>query len=149
MILPAAVASAVVNARTSDLLAYALLAGSAALGLLVWPALPETVAIHFGLGGDPDTFVSKPVGVVLTPAIGVLAVLAVRYAPERLGGHTGSPASENTTILFVAAVIAYVQAFVYVWNLGYQLDPKVVSVPVLTAAGLLVVYAYRRDAAAT
>ena len=140
------------NARTSDLLAYALLAGSAALGLLVWPALPGSVAIHFGLGGDPDTFVSKPVAVVLTPAIGVLAVLAVlavRYTPERFGGNTGSPASENTTVLFVAAVVAYVQAFVYVWNLGYQLDPNVVTAPVLTAAGLLVVYAYRRDAAAT
>jgi len=138
-----------VNARTSDLFAYALLAGSAALGLLVWPALPESVAIHFGLGGDPDTFVSKPVAVVLTPAIGVLAVLAVRYAPERLGGHTDSLASENTTVLFVAAVIAYAQAFVYVRNLGYQPDPMVVTVPVLIAAGLFVVYVYRQDAGTT
>ena len=49
------------------------------------------------------------------------------------------------SVLFLGATIAYVQGFVLAWNLGFRLDPLVVIAPVLLGAGLLTVYAFKRD----
>ena len=51
---------------------------------------------------------------------------------------------ENLAVVFLGAVVAYAQGFVYAWNLGYRLDTAVVAVPVLVAALALVVYSYTR-----
>ena len=134
------------NVRSTDLVAYALLTGSVLVGLLLWSLLPDSMAIHFGAGGEPDSFVSKPVAVVLTPAIGVAGVLLIRYAPEWASRTHRSPFVEKLTIVFVASVIAYVQGFVYAWNIGYRVDATAfVLVPVLLAAGLFVAYTYTTD----
>jgi uncharacterized membrane protein len=131
------------NARSADLVAYALLVGAALAGLLLWPALPDSMAIHFGAGGEPDSFVAKPVAVVLAPAIGVAAVLLVRYAPE-WASRTRSPYVETLSVVFVGSVIAYIQGFVYAWNLGYRLSIWVVLAPVLLAAAAFVAYTHRQ-----
>lgn len=130
--------------RAVDLLAYTLLAGSVLVGLLLWPSLPDQMAIHFGTSGQPDDFVPKSLGIVLAPAIGLGAILLTRYAPEWASRQYRTPEIENLTVGFVAGVVAYLQGFVYAWNLGYQLDPMIVVAPVLLAAGGLVVYAYAR-----
>lgn len=136
------------NARTADATAYALLAGIALLGVVLWPALPERMAIHFDAGGTPDDRMPKPVAVVLVPATGTLGVLLTRYAPEWLNAGPSSPRVETATVLFVAGVMTYIQAFVYAWNLGYRLDATaVVLVPALVAAAALVGYALTVDPA--
>jgi uncharacterized membrane protein len=132
------------NARSADLVAYTLLVGAALAGLLLWPALPDSMAIHFGAGGEPDSFVAKPIAMVLTPAIGVVAVLLVRYAPE-WASRTRSPYVETLSVVFVASVIAYVQGFVYAWNLGYRLSMWAVLAPVLLVAAAFVAYTYTRE----
>lgn len=134
------------SVRSTDLVAYALLAGSVLAGVLLWPSLPDTMAIHFGVGGQPDSFVSKPLGVVLAPAIGFAGVLVTRYAPDWASRTYRSPAVESATVLFVVAVVAYAQGFVYAWNLGYRVNSTVVVlVPVLLAAGAFVAYTRTRD----
>jgi uncharacterized membrane protein len=133
------------NVRSTDLVAYALLAGSVLVGLLLWSSLPDSMAIHFGVGGEPDSFVAKPVGVLLAPTIGLGAVVLTRYGPERASRTYGSPYIENVAVVFTATVIAYAQGFVYAWNLGYRPGSLVVLAPVLLAAGAFVAYTYTRD----
>lgn len=130
--------------RAVDLVAYALLVGSVLVGLVLWPMLPERMAIHFGTGGQPDSYVGTSVGVVLAPAIGLGAILLTRYAPEWASRQYHTPAIEDLTVGFVAGVVAYVQGFLYAWNLGYEANPTLVIAPVLVAAVGLVVYTYAR-----
>jgi uncharacterized membrane protein len=132
------------DARSADLVAYTLLVGAALAGVLLWPALPDSMAIHFGAGGEPDSFIAKPIAVILTPAIGVASVLLVRYAPE-WASRTRSPHVETLSVVFVGSVIAYVQGFVYAWNLGYRPSIWVVLGPVLLVAAAFVAYTYRRE----
>ena len=136
------------NPRTSDLLAYGLLAVSALAGLLVWSSLPDTMAIHFGISGEPDRFVPKPLAVVLAPAIGVAGVLVTRYAPARFGGTHGPPAVEHATVVFISGTVAYLQGFVLAWNLGHRVGSNAILVPVLLAAAALAGYAYRQGESA-
>lgn len=130
--------------RAVDLVAYALLAGSVLVGLLLWSSLPDPMAIHFGPGGQPDNFVGKPLGVVLAPAIGLGAILLTRHAPEWASRQYRTPEMEDLTVVFVDGVVAYLQGFVYAWNLGFRVDPLVVVAPVLLVAAGLAVYAYAR-----
>jgi len=132
------------DARSADLVAHTLLVGAALAGVLLWPALPDSMAIHFGAGGEPDSFIAKPIAVILTPAIGVASVLLVRYAPE-WASRTRSPHVETLSVVFVGSVIAYVQGFVYAWNLGYRPSIWVVLGPVLLAAAAFVAYTYTRE----
>jgi uncharacterized membrane protein len=132
------------DARSADLVAHTLLVGAALAGVLLWPALPESMAIHFGAGGEPDSFIAKPIAVILTPAIGVASVLLVRYAPE-WASRTRSPHVETLSVVFVGSVIAYVQGFVYAWNLGYRPSIWVVLGPVLLTAAAFVAYTYTRE----
>jgi uncharacterized membrane protein len=123
--------------RRAELFAYALLVGSVLLGVGLWTALPDRVAVHFGAGGSPDGFVARPVAVVLAPAIGVGTVLLVRHGPE-WAGTARSPAVERATVLFVGVTVAALQAFVYAWNLGYRVSPTLVGGVVLLGAALIV-----------
>lgn len=132
------------NVRASDLLAYALLGGSVLVGLLLWSALPDQMAVHFGGNDQPDNYVAKPLAVVLAPGIGLAAVLVTRYAPDWASRTYHSPEVERLTVVFVSAVIAYVQGYVYAWNLGYQVPASLVVVPVLVGAAALVLYSYTR-----
>jgi SpoVK/Ycf46/Vps4 family AAA+-type ATPase len=63
--------------------ALALVARSTAAGVVLWPALPETMAVHFSASGAPDGFVGTPVGVVLR------GVGRCGYAPQGAGLSRG------------------------------------------------------------
>ena len=129
--------------QKTDLAATALLVVVTLAGVAVWDSLPAEMAIHFGVSGEPDNFVSKPLGVTLAPAIGLVALAFVRFS-ARLD-PTADQRTLDASVLFLGATIAYVQGFVLAWNLGYRLDPLVVVAPVLVGAGLLTAYAFKRD----
>lgn len=137
----------VMNARSADFLAYTLLANAVVAGLLLWGQLPEQMAIHFGAGGEPDTVVAKPIGILLAPLVGLGGLLVTRYTPERLRSGTTAPEVENIAVVFLAAIVAYTQGFLYLWNLGYRLDTAVVTAPALIAALAIVIYSHRRSLA--
>ncbi|WP_255149745.1 DUF1648 domain-containing protein [Halorarius halobius] len=130
--------------RSSDLAAYALLGGSALLGLALWPSLPERMAIHFGPSGNADNVVAKPLAIVLAPGVGVGSVLVTRYGPDWLTRNTSGPWMESLSVVFLAGVIAYVQVFLYAWNLGFDVSPSLAIAPVVVAACALVAYSFTR-----
>ncbi|RDI70676.1 DUF1648 domain-containing protein [Halopelagius longus] len=125
------------NARQYDALSVALLVGSAVAGLLLLPSLPDQFAIHFGTAGDPDSFTSPLVGVLLLPVIGLGSLLFVRGISSVAGSEDVPPAFG----LLLSAFLAYVQGVVLAWNLGYPVDVGLAVLPgvlVLLVVGLAI-----------
>jgi uncharacterized membrane protein len=129
--------------RPSDAVALALLVVAAVAGVAVWPSLPAEMAIHFDASGTPDNFVSKPVAVFLTPAIGLGTVVFMRAV-----AHADPSADQRTlsaAVVFVSGIIAYVHGLVLTYNLGYDYDMTIALVPVFLATAALVGYAFYRE----
>jgi uncharacterized membrane protein len=131
------------NPRLPDLIALGLLAVAVVLGVVLWPRLPAEMAVHFDASSTPDNFVSRPVGVFLTPLVGVLAVVFVR-ASSRLD-PTADRVTVDVAVVFLGATIAYVHTFILAWNLGFRVNVAVAVGPVLVGAGVLTVYALYRE----
>ncbi|TVT95576.1 DUF1648 domain-containing protein [Haloferax volcanii] len=112
-----------------------ILALSAVAGVVLLPELPSSVAIHFGVGGDPDSFVAAPLGVLLVPAIGVGALLITRLA-DASGIGTGAPPVFDAIL---ATFLAYVQALVLAYNLGARFNMVVAVVPAVVTFGVVAV----------
>lgn len=125
--------------RQIDATAIGLVTIVTLAGVALWPRLPAELAIHWS-GGAPDSFVAKPLALGGIWGLAVGAVAFIRLAPPTLGSTPGGP---NLSVLFVGGVIAWVQAITIVWNLGYHFTIWLAVVPVLVAAGALVVYGTR------
>jgi uncharacterized membrane protein len=127
--------------RQVDAFAIGLVGAVTAVGVLLWPALPDAVAIHWS-GGTPDTFVS-PAGATLGLfGLAVATIAFVRLAPSAL---TNTPGGENPSVVFLGAVFAWVEATVLLWNLGYRFPIELAVLPVLALTGLLLAYAAWRS----
>jgi uncharacterized membrane protein len=126
--------------RRADAVAVGLLAVAAVAGLVLWPSLPDQMAIHWR-GSEPNSYVGKPVGVFGLVALGVAIVAFARLGPDSV---TSTPGGVGPTVLFVGVVIAWIQAVVLAWNLGYRFDVALAVIPVLVGAGLLVAYTTTR-----
>ncbi|MFB6109267.1 MAG: DUF1648 domain-containing protein [Halodesulfurarchaeum sp.] len=127
--------------RRIDAFAVGLVAAVTAVGVLCWPALPESVAIHWS-GGSPDTFVSRPLATLGLFGFAVGTIAFVRLAPDSL---SNTPGGENPTVLFLGVVFAWVEAIVLLWNLGFDFSIELAVLPVLVLAGLLLAYAAWRS----
>ena len=131
----------------ADAVGIALAVATALAGVALWPRLPGQMAVHFGVGGTPDNFVPKAVGVFIVPAL-MPATLAVMNGAARLD-PPDSYRVFDVAKLWTTAILAYVQGFVLAWNLGYELSPTVVLAPVLGSAAVLVVWAALAERRAT
>jgi uncharacterized membrane protein len=124
--------------RTTDLSGVALAVAAAAVGVVFWRELPAEMAVHFDVGGAPDGYVPKPVAVFALPLLTVALLgfvnLVARYDPPT------APRVLTVSKLWTAALLAYVQTFVVVWNLGYTLSVDLVLAPVLVSAVILVLW---------
>ncbi|QSG12061.1 Uncharacterized membrane protein, DUF1648 family [Halapricum desulfuricans] len=129
--------------QRSDLIASAMLVLAALAGVAFWDALPAEMAIHFGPGGDPDSYVSRPVGVVLAPAIGLGAIAIARAAIR--ADPTSDPRVGSAAIYFVGGVVSYVHGLVLAYNLGHRFSMTAALVPVFVATAVLVAWAVYRD----
>ncbi|GGC58526.1 DUF1648 domain-containing protein [Haloferax sulfurifontis] len=116
------------------LVGVAILALSAVAGVVLLPVLPSSVAIHFG-GGDPDSFVAAPLGVLLVPTIGIGALLVTRFAGATAIGNSVPPVFDSV----LATFLAYVQALVLAYNLGARFDMLVAVVPAVVTFGVVAV----------
>jgi len=129
--------------QRSDLIASGLLVAAALVGVVFWESLPAEMAIHFDAGGTPNSYVSKPVGVMLAPAIGLASIaftrVAVRVDPA------SDPVIENAAIYFLGGVVSYVHLLVIAYNLDYQFSMTAAIGPVLVAAAALAAWAIYRD----
>ncbi|WP_049917727.1 DUF1648 domain-containing protein [Haloferax denitrificans] len=117
------------------LVGVAILALSAVAGVAALPVLPSSVAIHFGVGGDPDSFVAAPLGVLLVPVTGLGALLVTRFARAAGRGASVPPAFDSV----LATFLAYVQALVLAYNLGARFDMLVAVVPAVVTFGVVAV----------
>jgi len=107
--------------------------------LLVYQNLPQQIAIHFDSAGDPDNYVSKPLGTALLPAL-ALAVTGLFAVIPRL-----DPLGENfaeferyydLAAVVTVAILGYVQALVLGYNLGYEVGIQQALAPVLALVGI-------------
>lgn len=117
--------------RRVDAVAVGLLTVVAAAGLLLWPSLPERMAIHWGVGGAPDSYVSRPLATVGLPAFGTATVAFVRLSQR---WTRTSRAEANVSVLALGVVVAWTGVLVLAWNLGYRFDPLVAVLPVVALA---------------
>ena len=131
------------RSRWPDRLAAGLLVATALAGVALWPRLPAEMAVHFDAGGEPDTYVSRPVAVVLAPIIGVAGVGITRLA-ER-SDPSSDPRVGRATVPFVGGVVAYAQGLVLAYNLGHAIRLPFALAPVGIASVGLVGYALVRD----
>ncbi|MDS0219880.1 DUF1648 domain-containing protein [Haloarcula sp. S1AR25-5A] len=123
----------------ADIASGVLIGLTALAGVAVWSQLPAEVAIHFSASGTPDNYVSKPVGVVLLPALmlGTLLILkgAFRYDPPE------TPQVAAAITVATMAFMGAIHGLVLAWNLGYPVPFDLVLGGSLVWAVFIVVYA--------
>lgn len=133
--------------RTTDLVGVALAVAAALVGVVFWNELPAEMAVHFDVGGSPDNYVPRVVAVFFLPVLTVVLLgfvnVVARYDPPSV------PHVFTVSKLWTAALLAYVQGFVVVWNLGYSLSVDLVLAPVLVSAVVLVLWSVAAERQAT
>ena len=123
----------------ADLGALVAVVVSLVAGLAALPALPGEVAVQWAADGSPNTVVPVLLGVLLTPAIALLAFAYLRggaLLPGRdaeLGPTTG---------LAVVAAVAYLQVALVALNLDVSVAPLVAVSPAVLVV-LAATYAER------
>ncbi|KOX93443.1 hypothetical protein AMS69_05820 [Haloarcula rubripromontorii] len=127
----------------ADIVSGVIIALTALAGVAVWSRLPAEVAIHFSASGRPDNYVSKPVGVVLMPAL-MIATLVVlkwtfRYDPPDV------PHVAATVTVATMAFMGAIHGLVLAWNLGYPVPFDLVLVGSLVWAAFVVGYAVKTE----
>jgi len=125
----------------ADIANGAIIALTALASVAVWSRLPAEVAIHFSASGTPDNYVSKPVGVVLMPALMLATLivlnLAFRYDPPDV------PRVAATITVATMAYMGVIHGLVLAWNLGYPVPFDRVLVGSLVWAAFVVGYAVK------
>jgi Protein of unknown function (DUF1648) len=87
--------------------------------LLAWGSLPDPVATHWNLGGDPDGSSAPAVAVAILAGPAV-ALAAVAVATSRRAGRTAGVAALTPVIVFTATVLAVASAATAVANAGTE-----------------------------
>lgn len=117
-----------------DVAGLAIVAVTALVSVLAYPALPSRLAIHFDAAGQPDTVVSKPVALAILPVVaaGLVALFRVLPSIDPLGENFAEFQRYYDMIAVVGVgVVGYAHVLVVLWNLGYRFDVGQALVPVL------------------
>lgn len=111
------------QSRRQLLAEIGLVAVTALVGLAVLDQLPAEMAIHFGPSGTPDDYASKPIALVLLPAlqVGMVALFAVLPRIDPLGENVAAfERAYDAFVLVVLGFLGYVHALLVLWNIGIQ-----------------------------
>lgn len=94
------------------------------IGLLAYPELPDEIATHWGISGDPDDWTRKSVAVAIMPAIAlvtwIVLILAPRIDPRRENFEAFADTYYwivNGTMIFLAALHLLVIANGLGWDI--------------------------------
>ncbi|MFC7133817.1 MULTISPECIES: SdpI family protein [Salinibaculum] len=123
--------------RTLVGLGIVLLTGVASV--VVYPDLPEQMAIHFDGSGQPDDYLTKPLAAALMPVLGLLVVGLFAAIPrlDPLGENFAEFERYYDLVAVVTVgILAYVHALVLGYNLGYRFDVAQVLAPVLSVVAV-------------
>lgn len=98
--------------RTAAAAIAALIVVMAIVSLWLYPALPATVPIHWGLSGEPDGWAPKATGLLFGPVVAAL-VLAMLFALPWLSPRSFAVESFRGTFNYVMVVMALLMGFVH------------------------------------
>ncbi|HZG88367.1 DUF1648 domain-containing protein [Paenibacillus sp.] len=103
---------------------------SVAASLYFYAELPDSMAVHFGPGGDADDWLVKPVAAFLMPAILLFVAAVLHFTPnwERDESKRRRAGEANAFVgVVVAALLLGIHAFLLAYNLGYPVSASFVA----------------------
>ena len=94
-------------------------------GVLVWGRLPDTLAIHFNLNGEPDNFASKGFVVFVLPLL--MALLQIFcYALSKIDSKKyGNKKFEGVTMWIIPVLTATLYILTLGYGLGWNIDIRI------------------------
>ena len=126
--------------KKTTIAALVIIIASFAIGIYVYPQMPETMASHWGAGGKPDGYMSRFWGTFLMPIIslGLLGILLLVPLIDPLKNNIKK--FRKYYDYFIALFIVflfYVYLLTILWNSGYRFNMTRVLIP---AMGILFYY---------
>jgi len=101
-----------------------------AASLYFYSSLPESMAVHFGPGGDADGWLAKPIAAFLNPAILLLVTALIHFSSnwERDETKRERMRAANAFVgAVVAALMLGLHAFLLAFNLGLPVSASLVA----------------------
>ena len=110
---------------------------------LLYPRLPEQMAVNFSAGGQPNGYLARPFAAALLPGVaaGVLVLFKLVPAIDPLGENIGRfQRYYDFFVVFTVGILAYVHGLMLAYNIGYRFDMTTVIVPLLAVTLIVAGY---------
>jgi uncharacterized membrane protein len=107
------------------MIAFGIIVVSFAVGVWLYPAMPERMASHWNIQGEADGTMSSFWGMFLMPLISLIAYALLLVLPRFDPLKANVALFKNYYDGFVVAIIAfffYIHLLTLFWNLGYRFD---------------------------
>lgn len=110
---------------------------------VLYPRLPEQMAINFSAAGQPNGYLARPLAVALLPGVAAAVLVLFKIVPGI------DPLGENIErfqryydffVVFTVGILAYVHGLVLAYNIGYRFDMTTVVVPLLAVTFVVAGY---------
>ena len=109
------------------------------LGVCLWYSLPETMAIHFDLYGQPDNFASKGFVVFGLPVLMMLLQIVCCVIHDRKAQKYGEYRKFAVTIKWLIPILCFVlQTATLGYSLGWQFEIRIVAALVVSGMFLVI-----------
>lgn len=123
--------------KKTQTILVALVLLSFAVGILLYPQMPDRVASHWNINSEVDGYMGKFWGLFLMPVISAALVLMFILIPkiDPLKANIAKFRRHyNRFVLLVLVFLFYIYLLTILWNLGMRFDMGIMLVPAL--AGL-------------
>lgn len=120
---------------------------SALAGVVLYGALPEQIATHFGVSGEANGFTPKLFALILTPLLMTVLSIVLFFIPriDPLQKNIEQFRSQyNLLVVLIISFLAYLHGLIIVWNLGYEFNMSKVVVPSIGVLLMGVGYSIRQ-----
>ncbi len=110
---------------------------------LVYPRLPERMAVNFSAAGQPNGYLARPLAAALLPGVAAAVLVLFKIVPaiDPLGGNIERfQRYYDFFVVFTVGILAYVHGLVLAYNIGYQFDMTTVIVPLLAVTFVVAGY---------
>ncbi|MCG5253320.1 SdpI family protein [Brevibacillus agri] len=92
---------------------------SVVMAVICYPSMPDTMAVHWGINGEPDGFAPKLVGVAFVPIMMVVLFLASRYREQSYQKFASSKDAIMHTLMVALLVI---HGLIIGYGYGYMVN---------------------------
>jgi len=111
--------------RKSEIIAIGIVLLSFAIGIYVFPEMPEKIASHWNAQGEVDGYMSKFWGIFLMPFISVglflLFMIIPRIDPRKSNIEKFRKYYDNF-ILLIFVFLFYIYLLTIFWNMGFRFN---------------------------